>query len=125
MNPELCEGTSMKWSLRAFALENGMVRTGLTILIIATVVCCATLFAQSPSAQEPADLKMELRSATGSNRFQLGEVIPVEVLISSSAPNRYLEPCKMFWEGCFGYPQCRFETRWSLDVTPGTGWTDI
>jgi hypothetical protein len=115
----------MKWSLRAFALENGMVRTGLTILIIATVVCCATLFAQSPSAQEPADLKMELRSATGSNRFQLGEVIPVEVLISSSAPNRYLEPCKMFWEGCFGYPQCRFETRWSLDVTPGTGWTDI
>jgi hypothetical protein len=46
-----------------------------------------------------------------SNRFQLGEVIPLEVLISSSTPNRYLEPCKMFWESCFGYPQCRYVTK--------------
>ena len=70
-------------------------------------------------------MKVELHSATGSNRFQLGEVIPLEVLISSSTPNRYLEPCKMFWESCFGYPQCRFATSWSFEVTPGTGWTDI
>lgn len=85
----------------------------------------SSLFAQELPVQEPADLKVELRSATGSNRFQLGEVIPLEVLISSSTPDRYLEPCKMFWESCFGYPRCRFVTHWSLDVIPSRGWTDI
>jgi len=102
-----------------------MVRTSLAAMILATAVCCSPLFAQDSPAQEPADLKVELRSATGSNRFQLGEVIPLEFLISSSTANRYLEPCKMFWESCFGYPLCRFVTHWSFDVTPSTGWTDI
>lgn len=102
-----------------------MIRTGLTALVLSTTFYGSTLFAQDSSAQEPADLKVELRSATGSNRFQLGEVIPLEVFVSSSTPNRYLEPCKMFWESCFGYPQCRFVTHWSFDVIPNTGWTDI
>jgi hypothetical protein len=102
-----------------------MIRTGLITLVIVTTLYGLTLFAQDSSAQEPEDLKVELRSATGSNRFQLGEVIPLEVFVSSSAPNRYLEPCKMFWESCFGYPQCRFVTHWSFDVIPNTGWTDI
>ena len=88
-------------------------------------MCCTTLFAQDPSAQDPNDLTMVLRSTTGLNRFQLGEVIPVEVLLSTATPNRYLEPCKIFWESCFGYPQCRFKTVWSFDVRPATGWTDI
>lgn len=94
------------------------------ISLIALAIC-PQLVAQELPVQEPADLEVELRSATGSNRFQLGEVIPLEVLISSSTPNRYLEPCKMFWESCFGYPRCRFETHWSFDVIPSTGWTDI
>jgi hypothetical protein len=81
-----------------------MLRTSLAALIFAAAFGCSPLFAQDSSAKEPVDLKVELRSATGSNRFQLGEVIPLEVLISSSTPNRYLEPCKMFWESCFGYP---------------------
>ena len=70
-------------------------------------------------------MKVELRTAAGLDRFQLGEVIPLKILISSSTPKRYLEPCKMFWESCFGYPQCRFVTQWSFDVIPNTGWTDI
>ena len=86
---------------------------------------CSQLFAEGLPVRKPSDLQVELRSATGSNRFQLGEVIPLEIFISSSTPNRYLEPCKMFWESCFGYPQCRFVTHWSFDVIPGTGWTDI
>lgn len=94
------------------------------ISLIALAIC-SSLFAQEQPLQEPADLKIELRSATGSNHFQLGEVIPLEVLISSSTPNRYLEPCKMFWESCFGYPQCRFVTHWAFDVVPTSGWTDI
>jgi hypothetical protein len=102
-----------------------MVRTGLAAMILATAVRCFPLFAQVSPAQEPTDLKVELRSANGSNRFQLGEVIPLEVFISSSTPNRYLEPCKMFWESCFGYPQCRFVTHLSFDVIPNAGWTDI
>ncbi len=102
-----------------------MIRTVLTTVILAISVCCSPLFAQDSPAPEPADLKVELRSATGSNRFQLGEVIPLEVLISSSTPNRYLEPCTMFRESCFGYPHCRFFTDWSFDVIPNTGWRDI
>ena len=88
-------------------------------------VASGTVVAQKSPAQEPADLKVELRSATGSNRFQLGEVIPLEFVISSSTPSRYLEPCVMFWESCFGYAQCRFVTHWSFDVIPSIGWTDI
>ena len=102
-----------------------MIRTVLTTVILAISVCCSPLFAQDSPAPEPADLKVELRSATGSNRFQLGEVIPLEVLISSSTPNRYLEPCDMFAEGCFGFPRCRFFTHWSFEVSPNTGWRDI
>ena len=102
-----------------------MERTGLTTVILATAACFSPPVTQAAPAQEPADLKVELRSVTGSNRFQLGEVIMLEVLISSRTPNRYLEPCKMFWESCFGYPQCRFVNQWYFDVVPSTGWTDI
>lgn len=92
---------------------------------LVALVICSQLFAQDLPVREPSDLRVELHSATGSNRFQLGEVIPLEVLISSSTPNHYLEPCKMFWESCFGYPRCRFATYWSFELIPGTGWTDI
>ncbi len=88
------------------------------LLFVASLLC-----AQTPSLAP--DIKVDLRSATGSNRFQLGELIPLELLVSSPTPHRYLEPCKLFWEGCFGFPQCRFETVWSFSVTPATGWTDI
>ncbi len=88
------------------------------LFFVASLLC-----AQAPSLAP--DIKMDLRSATGSNRFQLGELIPLELLVSSPTPHRYLEPCKLFWEGCFGFPQCRFETVWSFSVTPATGWTDI
>jgi hypothetical protein len=102
-----------------------MFGSRIACLIVLPLLTSASMTAQQSSAKEPADLRVELHSATGSNRFQLGEVIPLEVLISSTAPNRYLEPCKMFWESCFGFPQCRFVTHWSLDVTPAGGWTDI
>jgi hypothetical protein len=101
-----------------------MHRSRLARLILAIAFCCSPLFAEDPPPQAPADLNIELRSATGANHFQLGEVIPLEVFISSSTPNRYLEPCKMFWESCFGYPQCRFESpsiswgRWPVFQTP-------
>jgi hypothetical protein len=102
-----------------------MVGTVLTTLIFAIAFSCSLLFAQEPPVQDSTDLKVELRSATGSNRFQLGEVIPLDMFISSSKANRYLEPCKMFWESCFGYPKCRFVTKWSFEVVPNSGWTDI
>lgn len=102
-----------------------MIRSGLTVLILATIFYAPRLSAQDSSAQESTDLKVELRSATGSQRFHLGEPIPLEVLISSSTPNRYLEPCTMFRESCFGFSRCRYFTRWSFDVTPIQGWTDV
>jgi hypothetical protein len=64
------------------------------------------LMGQDASPAESKDVKVELRTETGSNRFQLGEVIPLELLISSSKPGRYLEPCTLFRESCFGFPQC-------------------
>lgn len=116
----------MPWLFRALVLKGHRMHPAtLNALILTATVCCSPLFAQEAAANEPADVKVELRSVTGSNRFQLGEVIPLEFLISSTTPNRYLEPCKMFWESCFGYPQCRFVTLWSFDVIPSTGWTDI
>jgi hypothetical protein len=102
-----------------------MIRASITAVILSVAVFCPALSGQDSPERGPADLKVELRSATGSNSFQLGEVILLEVLISSGTPERYLEPCKMFWESCFGYPQCRFVTHWSFDVIPSAGWTDI
>jgi hypothetical protein len=76
-------------------------------------------------AEEPSDLQVQLRSATGSNLFQIGEVIPLEAVLSSSASNRYLEPCELFVERNFGFPQCRFFSRWSFTITPDRGWVDL
>jgi hypothetical protein len=81
--------------------------------------------AQHSKPTESDRLRVELHSATGSNRFHLGEAIPLVLIVSSTAKNQYLEPCRLFWKGCFGFPQCRFVTRWSLDITPKTGWAKI
>ena len=103
-----------------------MIRTGLTTLILAIAFCHSPLFAQDSPAPEPADLKVELRSATGSNRFQLGEVIPLEVLhLQQHSQNVILSRARCSAESCFGYPRCRFFTHWSFDVIPNTGWRDI
>jgi hypothetical protein len=76
-------------------------------------------------AQEPPDLQVQLRSATGSNRFRVGEEIPVEILVSSTTPNRYLEPCELLVERSFGFPQCRFFSRWVFAISPAEGWVDF
>ena len=86
----------------------GVARWGLWILVVAT--------ASVTVAQGPADLRVELRSATGSNRFRVGEVIPVEAAISSSAPNKYLQPCDLLFVRHFGFPQCRFFNRWNFSI---------
>jgi sugar lactone lactonase YvrE len=85
----------------------------------------APVQALKPSAQGPTDLDVQLRSATGSNRFQIGEQIPLEVVLSSSTPKRYLVPCQLFNETGFGFPRCRFFNRWSFAVRPPGGWTDL
>ncbi len=85
----------------------------------------APVQALKPSAQEPRDLDVQLRSATGSNVFQIGEEIPLEVVLSSSAPKRYLQPCRLFNESSFGFPQCRFFNHWSFAVRPPGGWVDL
>src|ERR1700678_2034816 len=88
------------------------------------VLASAAMRAQQPPASDPLDLQMQFRSATGSNRFRVGEVIPIEILISSTSPDRYLEPCTLFSEINFGYRQCRFFSQWSLAIRPETGWVD-
>jgi sugar lactone lactonase YvrE len=80
---------------------------------------------QDSVAQGPSDLRVELRSATGSNRFQIGEVIPLQFVLSISTPKRYLEPCKLFDESHFGFPQCRFVTPWSFTIRHPGGWVDL
>ena len=97
-----------------------MTRRKVAFLILVFVSFAALLL-----AEEPADLTMHLRTATGSNRFQIGEVIPIEVALSSIAPKHYLEPCELFSYRSFGFPQCRFFSKWSFTVTPVDGSTDF
>jgi hypothetical protein len=79
----------------------------------------------SLKAQTAKDVNVELRSGTGSNRFQLGEAILLELVFSSSSPNKYLEPCLFLNKGCFGFPICRFKGHWTLGITPIVGWEDL
>jgi len=91
----------------------------------------AALFACLPTVQKPrlngpSDLQVQLRSTSGSNRFKVGEPIELEAIFSSKAPGRYLEPCGLFGKPTgFGFPLCRFFTRWSFTIKPDNGWTDI
>jgi hypothetical protein len=101
-----------------------MLRSWLACLMFWPVAFSSPFLAQELSAQEPTDLKVELRSATGSNRFQIGEVIPLEAVLSSSTPNRYLEPCELFIHS-FGYPRCLFHSEWSFAIAPDEGWVDL
>lgn len=75
--------------------------------------------------EDSSDLKVELRSATGSSRFQIGEEIPLQVSLSSDTPNRYLEPCRLFNESNFGFPRCRLFNHWSFSIRPAGGWVDL
>jgi hypothetical protein len=88
-----------------------MVRFRLKWPISAIAVFTSSVPAQPPAAEEPLDLQVQLRFAAGSNRFRVGEAIPLEVILSSNTPDRYLEPCELFVERYFGFPQCRFFTR--------------
>jgi hypothetical protein len=92
----------------------------LAVLLLAVATC-----ALPSRAQNVADLHVELRSATGSNRFQVGDVIPLQLVFSSSVPDRYLEPCLQLHTSCFGYPVCRFANHWKFSITPEEGWVDL
>jgi hypothetical protein len=67
---------------------------------------------------------VDFRTTTGSQVFHLGEVIPIQVSFSSTAPDRYLAPCNLFWHEGFGFPQCYFATPWQFTITPAEGWQD-
>lgn len=92
-------------------------------LLAVTIFACLMTKQKSPT-DSPKDLRVELRSTNPSNRFKVGEAIELEAIFSSEAPRKYLEPCGLFGTG-FGIPLCRFSTRWSFSIKPGTGWTDI
>jgi len=95
-------------------------------LFAAALFGCLLTAQQSP-VNEPADLRIELRSTSGSDRFKVGEPIELEAIFSSKAAGRYLEPCSLFGKPNikpnFGFPLCRFRTRWSMAIRPDNGWT--
>ena len=97
-------------------------------LFAAALFACPSIAQQSP-ANGPSDLRVELRSTSGSNRFKIGEPIELEAIFSSKAAGRYLEPCGLFGKPNikpnFGFPLCRFFTQWSFAIKPDNGWTDI
>jgi hypothetical protein len=90
--------------------------------LLASFIAISAIF---PKAQTAKDVNVEIRSGTGRNRFQLGEVIPLELVFSSSAPGKYLEPCIFLERSCFGFPICRFTNHWTLSITPKEGWEDL
>lgn len=101
-----------------------MIRSKIEWFALTVGLLTSLLLGQQAAAADPDDLHVTFRSATASNRFRIGEVIPVEVALSSPTPNRYLEPCALFRESNFGFPQCRFFSRWSFAITPESGWVD-
>jgi hypothetical protein len=101
------------------------VRRFKVVHVLLGVAWLATAIAIAGRAQAPADLQVELRSGSGSNRFQIGEDIRLDVLFSSTSPGRYLEPCALFFTSHFGYPQCRFFNQWTFEITPTDGWVDL
>jgi hypothetical protein len=102
-----------------------MIRTNFDWLLLAIGLLVSPRLGRQPPAQQPPDLQVQFQSATGSNRFRVGEVISLEVLVSSTTPNRYLEPCALFNETGFGYPRCRFLSQWSFGITPVGNWVDF
>lgn len=101
-----------------------MIRPKLEWFALTAGLLALSMLGQQTTTSEPADLQVQFRSGTGSNRFRIGEVIPVEVLLSGATKDRYLEPCALFRESNFGFPQCRFFSQWSFAITPETGWVD-
>jgi hypothetical protein len=95
-------------------------KTRLLLLLVAVATAHGQL-----ATTEPGDMQVELRIAKDSNRFRIGEAIPLELVLSSTTTNRYLEPCELFSERSFGFPQCRFFSRWSFSITPQEGWVDL
>jgi hypothetical protein len=97
----------------------------MVVRVLLGVAWLAVATAKLLTAQSPADLKVEIRSASGSNSFQVGEDIHLDVLFSSTSPGRYLEPCALFFTSHFGFPQCRFFNQWTFVITPSEGWVDL
>lgn len=97
------------------------------LFALALFACLSTT--QKSPVNGPPDLRVELRSTSGSNRFKLGEPIELAAIFSSKSPGRYLEPCGLFGKPNikpgFGFPLCRFFTRWYFTIKPDNGWTDI
>jgi hypothetical protein len=98
------------------------------ILIVAFLLV-ASVSAQVTSDEAtamPADLHMEIHFPSGSNQFQVGQTIPLDVILSSDTPQKYLEPCQLFAKpSCFGFPICRFAGQWSFEIAPKAGWRDL
>jgi hypothetical protein len=94
-------------------------------LQLASLTFAIAVLASPLTAQQPTDLQVQLRSSTGSNRFQVGEVIPIETVFSSTTPDRYLEPCELFSPRRFGNALCRFSSPWSFSITPDKGWVEL
>jgi hypothetical protein len=97
----------------------------MTRLQLASLAFALTVLTLPLTAQQPPDLEVRLRSATGSGRFQVGQVIALEAVFSSTAPKRYLEPCELFSQRKFGYALCRFSNPWDFSITPDKGWVDF
>jgi hypothetical protein len=105
------------------------MRFGVAQHLLAVALFAYLLTTQKSPVHDPSDLRVELRSTSGSNRFKVGEPIELETIFSSTTPGRYLEPCGLFGtpniKPGFGFPLCRFITRWSFTVKPDDGWTDV
>ena len=103
------------------------LRLSQPIFAVALFTCLSTT--QKLPATGPSDLRVELRSTSGTNRFEIGEPIELEAVFSSKRAGKYLEPCSLFGKPAlqpgFGFPMCRFFTQWSFSIKPDNGWADV
>jgi hypothetical protein len=92
--------------------------------LFAVALVSYLLTGQKSPVNGPSDLRVELRSASGSNSFKVGDPIQLEVVFSSKARGKYLEPCGLMFTHNFGLPLCRYYTKESASIKPGDGWTE-
>lgn len=72
------------------------VRSLIRRSLFAAALVGSFAWAQAPgasSAAGPADLRVEVRSATGSASFRAGDPVNLDLVFSSVTPHRYYEPC--------------------------------
>jgi hypothetical protein len=90
------------------------IRTAINLTMLLGLVFAGLAVAQKPQESEAF---LELRTANGSSQYQIGEIIPLQLIFTTSIPGKY-KVNKASYDRSGRLSLDRF------DVSPSTGWSD-